>query len=58
MPPLKNFFRFAHVPTARKIALLILAILFWLFFFWMSPGDSPPPEPPVPAKTQSPQATK
>ena len=45
MPPLKNFFRFAHVPTARKIALLILAILFWLFFFWMSPGDNPPPEP-------------
>ena len=45
MPPLKNFFRFRHVPTARKIALLILAILFWLFFFWMSPGDTPPPNP-------------
>jgi len=47
MPPLKTFFSFRHVTPARKVVLVILAILFWLFFFWGAPGDAPtpPPEP-------------
>jgi len=45
MPPLKTFFSFRHVPTARKVVLVILAIVFWLFFFWGAPGDAPTPPP-------------